>query len=728
LSAAAPWRTLLPVAGFLAAGLLAPGSAVEGWPAQQERLPAPIPPRGATFSPRVPQLLRVGLATDRSAVSIPCCQGNLVISGGGRTLGVSSSIRVEAAAEVHATAFYRLQVAALKDQQQGESLAAWLSAELAQPADSVFDAESDLYRVRVGRYGTRVEAEQATRRLGEKGLDAWIVNQKAELGRTGFRVLHVGGETRIEGRWLSISRSEGDGLRIENRRFRGRILLFLNDRGSLNLINELSLEDYLRGVVPKEMGPIAYSNLEALKAQTVAARTYTVRNLGEFDDEGYDICATPRCQVFGGMDAEHPLSDKAVAETALEVMVYEGDTVDALYSSSCGGHTEDVELIFPLKTHAYLRGVPCPEAGVDLLGGTLERGVPFVAGLMEQLLPRGAEALGPDRVERRLVELANLAGLPVPRESLGSLDRVEVRRYVGSLFDLVLDARLFSSGVEAGPLLESPPREWSSEDLQLATYLDRTGLLTGPFEGRLEAVDLDEMLYQLAVYLDVIHSRQASFQSSSGNSIAVRSEAGTEVIELPDAYATFRGGEFQLHSAPLVLAPGDALTLYLHGERLLAISQRVDGDQMASGAGPAVKPWRRMHSDTHLKQMVRDRYPEIDFAGFKILKRGVSGRVGAIRLVGSDGATVEVEGLAVRWTLDLPDTLFSVRRVEPEGREPGWLFTGRGHGHGVGMCQLGAYAMGVRGTPYREILSHYYSGVTLTHLELTEREAIAESD
>ena len=89
---------------------------------------------------------------------------------------------------------------------------------------------------------------------------------------------------------------------------------------------------------------------------------------------------------------------------------------------------------------------------------------------------------------------------------------------------------------------------------------------------------------------------------------------------------------------------------------------------------------------------------------------------------------VEVDGLAVRWTLDLPDTLFSVRRVEPEGREPGWLFTGRGHGHGVGMCQLGAYAMGVRGTPYGEILSHYYSGVTLTRLELTERAAIAASD
>jgi hypothetical protein len=633
------------IAALLLLGLLAVGTRLGGDPGQESGLPTPVPPLGSSLELRVPRLLRVGLATDRAAVTIPCCQGNLVVQGGGKALGISSAMRVEAAAEIQATGFYRLQVAALKDPSQGENLAAWLKAELEQPADSVFDAETDLYRVRVGRWNTRVEAEQATRRLKEQGLDAWIINEKAQLGRTGFRITHVGGETAVEGRWLSIGRSEGDGIRVENRRFRGRILLYLNDRGSLNLINELSLEAYLRGVVPKEMGPIAYSSLDALKAQTVAARTYTVRNLGEFHEEGYDICATPRCQVFGGMDAEHPLSDRAVAETAGEVLVFEGDVIDALYSSSCGGHTEDVELIFPLKVHDYLRGVPCPEAGVDPLGGTLERGVPFLAGLMDQLLPRDGAPLSPQQVERRLTTLASLAGLPVPIESLASLDRLEVRRYVGSLFDLVLDARLFSAGT--GSVLESPPQEWSEEDLQLAAYFDRTGLLGGPIEGELNAEDLDEMLYQLAIYLDVIHARQASFQSRDGSTMRVRFEGASEVIELPESYATFRGGEFQLRSAPLVLAPGDALTLYQQGERLLAVSQSVDGDRMASGDGPAVKPWRRMHSDAHLEQLVRSRYPEIDFAGFKILRRGVSGRVGAIRLVGSDGQTVEVEGLAV---------------------------------------------------------------------------------
>ena len=92
--------------------------------------------------------------------------------------------------------------------------------------------------------------------------------------------------------------------------------MFLNDRGLLNVVNELPVDDYLRGVVPREMGPAIFDEIEALKAQAVAARTYTIRNLGGFTAEGFDICATPRCQVYGGMSVEHPLSDRAVAETS----------------------------------------------------------------------------------------------------------------------------------------------------------------------------------------------------------------------------------------------------------------------------------------------------------------------------------------------------------------------------------------------------------------------------
>lgn len=704
--------SLSAVARVPAVGLDAPQS--------DSRLVAPEPPLGADFRPRIPRLLKVGMATDRSRVGLPCCQGRLVIQAGGKALGVEAGVVVEPAAEIASAARYRVQVAALKDERQAARLAASLEERLDEPAESVFDAGIDLYRVRVGRFERRVEAERVERQLKHDGLDAWIVTERGALGTSRFRLSHGAAESYLDGRWLSIRRSDAVGIAVDGGRYRGRILLYLNDRGLINVINELTLEDYLRGVVPKEMGPDVYSSLETLKAQTVAARTYTVRNLGEFDAEGYDICATPRCQVFGGMDVEHPLSDRAVEETTGEVMVYGGEIVDALYSSSCGGHTENVEVIFPLKRYPYLRGVPCPEGGVDPLGGSLSRGTPFVEGLMARLLPAPEGLEARQAAEGRLRRLAELAGLAVGRGELASLDRRDVRRFIGTLFDLALDARLFTSGAEASLLVDDPPAEWTSDDRRLAAYLDRTGLLTAPFEGEMTPAELDEMLFQLSLYLGVLESRRASYLSRGDGEARLRVEGAAASFALGPSVATFRGGEYRTRAAPLLLRPGDPLTLYLRGHELTAVVQEIDAEVASGTPGSSVRTWHHTHSDEHLRRRVAERYPEIDFAGFEILERGVSGRVGRIRLLGRDGRSLEVEGLAVRWTLDLPDTLFTTRRVEPEGRPPGWLFTGRGHGHGVGMCQLGAYGMGVRGGDYRDILSHYYTGVSFAHLELVD--------
>ena len=76
----------------------------------------------------------------------------------------------------------------------------------------------------------------------------------------------------------------------------------------LTVVNVVNLEDYLKGVVPNELSPDAFPQLEALKAQAVAARTYALRNHGGYASKGYDICATPSCQVYRGKSTERPLS------------------------------------------------------------------------------------------------------------------------------------------------------------------------------------------------------------------------------------------------------------------------------------------------------------------------------------------------------------------------------------------------------------------------------------
>jgi stage II sporulation protein D len=110
-------------------------------------------------------------------------------------------------------------------------------------------------------------------------------------------------------------------------------LRFVSDGDEMLVVNVVDLEEYLRGVVPAEMA--AVWPLEALKAQAVASRTYTLISLDPVAD--YDICATVECQRYAGVAAEHLRSDRAVAETAGLVLTYQGDFARTYYHSDSGG-------------------------------------------------------------------------------------------------------------------------------------------------------------------------------------------------------------------------------------------------------------------------------------------------------------------------------------------------------------------------------------------------------
>lgn len=676
----------------------------------------------------IPPMLRVGLATDLSEVSLPCCSGGLVAEIDRRRVVISSPVKVEPAAEIVERGFFRVQAAALKDEQQAERLAGQLEEMFAEPADVVFDAGSDLYRVRVGRYRTRQEADASRERLTFRGVGgAWVVSEKGVLGKASLKVSQGARSAVVESRWLRVRSEDGEGIRFRGTRYRGQLLVYLNDRGWLNVINEVGLEDYLRGVVPREMGPEVYDNLEALKAQTVAARTYTLRNLGEFSEEGYDICATPRCQVYGGMEVEHPLTDQAIAETAGQVLSFDGELVDALYSSTCGGHTENVEVVFPLRQALYLRGVPCLEAGVDRVAGRLGQGLDFPASLMQELLPPAALDETPEVLAGRLEHLALLAGLPVPTDQLASLERRELQRFVGSLFDLAVEAQLFVAREDLPYLLDHPPASWGERDLVLAAYLVKSGLLVGDLNQPLSASEIEETLFRLALYLRVLEEVEGRYQGLTGGRLQIRTGNGTRSLALGSRLATFRWAGNRFVPSSLALVAGDRLTLYSHDDELMAVTHEVDPDGVAFDRTSNMSSWTRFRTDEELADLVNTRFPGLGFSNLVILSRGVSGRVGRMSVEGADGRTVEVEGLAVRWTLDLPDTLFTAKRLTPPNGAAGWLFTGRGWGHGVGLCQVGAYGMGLRGHSYEDILEHFYTGVSISALGAGEKASGAAS-
>jgi peptidoglycan hydrolase-like amidase len=120
-------------------------------------------------------------------------------------------------------------------------------------------------------------------------------------------------------------------------------------------------------VVPRELGPIAFPEIEALKAQSVAARTYAIANFNKRQADGYNLLATTADQVYGGYQDEHPLSSQAVNETQGVIATADGvHPIEALYFSTSGGFTANNEDVFNSNAVAYLRGIPDHQRGSSL--------------------------------------------------------------------------------------------------------------------------------------------------------------------------------------------------------------------------------------------------------------------------------------------------------------------------------------------------------------------------
>lgn len=167
-------------------------------------------------------------------------------------------------------------------------------------------------------------------------------------------------EIKLNSNGEIFSCAAGYVLQVRGTLYRGCIKVE-RDVDSFKLINYVALEDYLRGVVPKEL---LCNSLEAVKAQAVVARTYALARC--FSNTTYDVDCGTRSQVYGGASAEAAISDRAVAETNGLVLTYHGKLANqTLYHSACGGKTESPLYVYGSYSEPYLMSVDCiDEQGV----------------------------------------------------------------------------------------------------------------------------------------------------------------------------------------------------------------------------------------------------------------------------------------------------------------------------------------------------------------------------
>ena len=282
--------------------------------------------------------------------------------------GSASSATVTLSSRSVVRNFTRLQILctssiALRDAKLAEAAAA------GHVTFTEFFAAGNCWRVYIGEFESTVpfSVRNAYRLAaiasGLAPADAFYRAFSEILGVTEYKVA-LGGAEKISASPVVVVPSNGF-VTIGAAQFRGVAEVAQNSSGTLAGINELPMEEYLYGVVPRELPPGPYGQPEAQKAQAVAARTYAVQNLGKRGADGYDLLTTTSDQVYGGYAAEHPVSSAAVDATAGLVGMSNGALISALYHSTSGGFTANSEDVFT-TFFSYLRGVPDAERGEAL--------------------------------------------------------------------------------------------------------------------------------------------------------------------------------------------------------------------------------------------------------------------------------------------------------------------------------------------------------------------------
>lgn len=527
--------------------------------------------------------------------------------------------------------------------------------------------------VAIGKPGQgREEVMAQVRQAGFSEVGRWSEGGSAELCLSGDGRNVCGG-------WLRLTPGDDLPVRWGARSYRGAFELRWH-AGRVVVVNVLNMESYLRGVVPAELGPRAFPAIEALKAQAVAARTYTVANLGGKAGEAWDLCDSVQCQVYEGMGVEHPLSDRAVAETRGQILTFQGKPAQTFYHSTCGGHTERATFQFPRAAAAYLEGVPC-RAPEELRVGAGQTTGPWVDSEERLALVGEALALAAGARAQAHELAAVLSGAPVAAG---------------------LDGLAGAFGLEqAGVLVRRPGKVPSGEALAELLRLFKLPLAPPP--------DSDSSRWALAAVVRLGQLtgaiRQVSGRLGGGASgLQVLTEDGARQVPLGAGMRVLERRGERWREAEVSAQPGSVAVLWCAGERcpLVEVEPRVSADE-----GSSWSSWRREMSFEEIGRRLK-------LAGVRavrVVQRGVSGRAVKV-LVQHSGGETEMAGLGFRYALELPDSLFVPSKATVSG-SPGLRFVGRGWGHGVGMCQNGAYGLAVGGASHAEILAHYYPGTVL---------------
>jgi stage II sporulation protein D len=706
----------------------APPPASPASPAAQTPVPLPTL-RVAVPSTPAPSgvLYRVGLKSDLTELALGAPGTVWIVASGDRAELVQGPVALRPSGVPGAGPTFRIQAGAFSQEEPARRLADRLGSMGPASPEVAFSADRGVYRVLLGAYATRAEAEAALEKLKDSGQDGFLVPGAPWAAAIPSTITVSGGAGapfELPSPVDVFPPAPEVRVPIDATAYRGSLRVLVNPRGTLNVVNRIDLEGYLYGVVPAEMGPKRFDAIEALKAQAVAARTYALAHRGQFEAEGYDICATPKCQVYGGIAVEDPLTQAAVDGTKGLVLAFHGQFADALFVSTCGGETENVENVFSGGPVPYLVSVQCGEPGPSALAGAT--------------LPRDTGSGGRSGIQWRGYVLRRHA----PRRSAIRAASLETaQRWAGvarkgSPPSRLSPSAVFPSLIAAFDLVEARDLHLTSRDESYfgerpSAVTGLTGAARAAYEfflrfrfGGSDALpppdrDMSEeeyagVLFSIALRLSGVTEGSGRFLSREGSNLWIKTPEGRQGLPVdPEVPLARRIADRYYPSPSLTLRAGDRVRWWKNeAGRVLALWVEMDSDGPAFERESAWTEWVRRVPAKELARRMAGRIAGTEVREITVTKRSPAGRAIEMR-VRTDAAEATFKRFDLRQAVEMPEMLFTVSKVEgPEG-ESEFLFLGRGWGHGVGMCQNGAFGMALAGETYDRILKHYYTGVEI---------------
>lgn len=744
-------------------------------------------------------VVRVGLTTNAHSVSITTTDSSLVSTATDEQPQVLATNRITIAPRLYRPPViedYFFEIPQFQTKDEADQFAKDIKESLGTVAVVKLDEKDSTYRIRLGeKKESSDEAEEYKEFLSEKGFDGVEIviekrvapsqeaialsnqiksntdpknevrslvkptgsssptsadNTNQPLDPNLREVLVTGGARFSSFKPLAFGslNERSVPVRFNGKAYRGKIEVFVNSRGSLTVVNVVPIEDYLLGVVPNELG---FRELEAQKAQAVAARTYALSKYNQFANEGFDVLPTTRSQVYKGHSSETAMGTQAVLATRGIVATYQGKPIRAMYTSTCGGRTEDVKNIYTDYDAPYLKGVECSLESRQYFSPTLiksSREIPKVDDESQLELVRIASQFAvsgfvintsrytndwfdsnPSQTELTswTNQLAIRFGKPYPANTKDLAKSAEFADFLARLVysDETADILLSDSDIDYqlsfadGDKIEKSKRPNVARlfrDGWLSLYQDAT-FRPEKEMSRGRILRLIYSIYAKKKWLPTFQTGKTK-TSSDGKLILVSGKTEKSFTVRPDVFLFRQFGDTLYQVNEVAVVGGETVSFQTNalGEVTYLEIKPTQTPTIPEAMSPFTNWNANLSASAMQSRLARYVRGFGTLYDVNVKKTGYSRRAIELEIIGSNG-TFSLAGGKIRSALRLKEQLFAMnKRYGTNGRVISYNFTGRGWGHGIGMCQYGAYGLAKMGVKYDTILKHYYSGVDLTKM------------